>query len=112
MIESTPSVELVVVLVTAPDGDTAALLGRTVVEERLAACVNIVPGLRSIYEFEGKTCDDPEVLCLFKTRRELYPALRDRVTALHPYAVPEVLALPVLAGNAPYLAWVLAGTAR
>src|SRR2546423_4883022 len=76
MIESTPSVELVVVLVTAPDGDTAARLGRTVVEERLAACVNIVPGLRSIYEFEGKTCDDPEVLCLFKTRRELYPALR------------------------------------
>jgi periplasmic divalent cation tolerance protein len=102
--------DFVVVLVTAPDADTAARVGRTVVEERLAACVNVIPGLRSIYEFEGKLYDDSEVLCLFKTRRALYPALRDRLAALHPYQVPEIIALPVVEGNAPYLAWLAAGT--
>lgn len=102
--------DFIVVMVTAPDGDTAARVGRAVVEERLAACVNIIPGLRSIYEFGGKLCDDTEVLCLFKTRRDLYAALRDRVATLHPYEVPEIIALPLAEGNAPYLAWLAAGT--
>src|SRR5262245_6171373 len=104
------SQEVIVVLVTAPDGETAARIGRVLVEERLAACVNIVPGLRSIYAWQGKVNDEAEVLCLVKTRRALYPALRDRVTALHPYDTPEIVALPVTEGNAPYLAWVLAST--
>jgi periplasmic divalent cation tolerance protein len=103
--------EFVVVLVTMPDADTAARVGRQLVEEKLAACVNVIPGLRSIYEYGGKLCDDTEVLCLFKTRRSLYPALRDRMTALHPYEVPEIIALPLAEGNAPYLAWLQAGTA-
>src|SRR5688572_17945925 len=94
-----PPAEFVVVLVTMPDQDTAARVGRLLVEERLAACVNVIPGLRSIYEYGGKLCDDAEVLCLFKTRRSSYPALRDRVTALHPYEVPEVIALPLVEGN-------------
>jgi periplasmic divalent cation tolerance protein len=102
--------DFLVVLVTAPDVETAARIGRTVVEERLAACVNVIPGLRSIYEFEGQLCDEAEALCLFKTRRSLYPALRDRVSALHPYQVPEVIALPLAEGNAPYLTWLLAAT--
>ena len=102
--------DFLVVLVTMPDGDTAARLGRTLVKEQLAACVNVIPGLRSIYRYEGKLCDDAEVLCLFKTRRALYPALRDRVTALHPYQVPEIIALSLAEGNAPYLAWLAAGT--
>jgi periplasmic divalent cation tolerance protein len=102
--------EAIVVLVTVPDVEVGARIGRTVVEERLAACVNIVPGLRSIYQFQGKVCDDAEVLCIFKTRRALYPTLRDRLTALHPYQVPEIAALPVADLNAPYLAWLLAST--
>jgi periplasmic divalent cation tolerance protein len=102
--------DFLVVLVTMPDGETAARVGRTLVEERLAACVNVIPGLRSIYEYGGKLCDDAEVLCLFKTRRALYPTLRDRLTALHPYQVPEIIALALAEGNAPYLAWLAAGT--
>jgi periplasmic divalent cation tolerance protein len=102
--------DFLVVLVTMPDGETAARAGRTLVEEQLAACVNIVPGLRSIYEYDGKLCDDAEVLCLFKTRRALYPALRDRLAALHPYEVPEIIALTLAEGNAAYLAWLAAGT--
>ena len=98
--------EFLVVLVTMPDADTAARVGRALVEEKLAACVNVIPGLRSIYEYGGKLCDDAEVLCLIKTRRALYPALRDRVTTLHPYEVPEIIGLPLAEGNAPYLAWL------
>lgn len=98
--------DILVVLVTAPDADTAARIARTVVEERLAACGNIVPGLRSIYRWQGAVQDEPEVLLVLKTRRDAMEALRARVVALHPYEVPEVIALPVEAGHAPYLAWV------
>jgi periplasmic divalent cation tolerance protein len=102
--------DFLVVLVTVPDAEIGARLGRTLVEEQLAACVNVIPGLRSIYHYGGKLCDDAEALCLLKTRRALYPALRDRVAALHPYEVPEIIALPLVEGNAPYLAWLAAGT--
>ena len=102
--------DFVVVLVTMPDAEVAARVGRQLVEEKLAACVNVIPGLRSIYEYGGKLCDDAEVLCLFKTRHALYPALRDRMTTLHPYEVPEIIAIPLCEGNAPYLAWLAAGT--
>jgi periplasmic divalent cation tolerance protein len=98
--------EIIVVLVTAPNAEVAGALAHAVVGEKLAACVNIVPGLRSIYRWQGKLCDDQEVLCLVKTRRGLFPALRQRIVALHPYDVPEVIALPVVDGSAPYLAWV------
>jgi periplasmic divalent cation tolerance protein len=102
--------DFLLVLVTAPDSDTAARLGKALVDERLAACVNIVPGLRSIYVWQEKACDEAEVLCLIKTRASLYPALRDRVAALHPYDTPEIIGLPLAAGNAPYLAWLAAQT--
>jgi periplasmic divalent cation tolerance protein len=84
----------------------AADLAKTLVTEKLVACVNILPGLRSIYMWQGKVCDEEEVLCVLKTRRELFSALRDRVTALHPYQVPEIIALPLVDANAPYLAWL------
>ncbi len=103
--------DFVVALVTVPDAEAAARIGRALVEEQLAACVNIVPGLRSIYAWQGKLADDAEVLCVIKSRRAIYPALRDRVAALHPYDVPEIIALPLVEGNAPYLAW-LAGATR
>jgi len=101
---------VLVVLVTMPTAERAAELARTLVEERLAACGNVVPGLRSIYRWEGKVVDEPEVLLVLKTTAARFEALRDRVLALHPYQVPEVLALPVEAGSAAYLAWVGAET--
>ncbi|MBF5046187.1 divalent-cation tolerance protein CutA [Aggregicoccus sp. 17bor-14] len=94
------------VLVTCPNTDVAASLARTLVEEDLAACGNIVPGLRSIYRWQGRVEDEAEVLLLLKSTRERFERLRARVVALHPYEVPEVLALAVEAGHAPYLAWV------
>jgi periplasmic divalent cation tolerance protein len=100
----------VVVLVTAPTAERAAEIARALVEERLAACGNVVPGIRSIYRWEGKVQDDQEALLVLKTTRERFEALRERVLALHPYQVPEVIALGVEAGSAPYLAWITAET--
>jgi periplasmic divalent cation tolerance protein len=100
----------IVVLVTAPTAERAAELARTLVEERLAACGNVVPGLRSIYRWEGKVVDEPEALLVLKTTRGRFEALSDRVLALHPYQVPEVIALPVEAGSAAYLDWIAAET--
>jgi periplasmic divalent cation tolerance protein len=102
--------EALVVLVTAPGAEKAAEIARAVVEERLAACGNVVPGLRSIYRWEGKVQDDQEALLVLKTTRARFDALRARVIALHPYEVPEVLALPVEAGSERYLAWIAGET--
>ncbi len=96
------------VLVTAPDAEAGARLGRALVDERLAACVNVVPGLRSIYRWEGEIQDDAEVLLLVKTRADRLENLTTRVRELHPYDVPEVLVLAVDGGSADYLDWVRA----
>jgi periplasmic divalent cation tolerance protein len=98
--------DFVVVFVTAPSAEVAASLAKALVTEKLVACVNIMPGLRSIYAWEGKVCDESEVLCVLKTRRALFAAVRERVVALHPYQVAEIIALPLVEGNAPYLAWL------
>ncbi len=103
--------DALVVLVTTPSPERAAEIARALVEERLAACGNVVPGLRSIYRWEGKVQDDAEALLVLKTTRARFEALRDRVLALHPYEVPEVIALPVEAGSARYLAWISGETA-
>ncbi len=95
--------DALVVLVTAPTPERAAEIARAVVEERLAACGNVVPGVRSIYRWDGTVQDDPEALLVLKTTRARFESLRARVLALHPYEVPEVIALPVEAGSAPYL---------
>jgi periplasmic divalent cation tolerance protein len=102
--------DALVVLVTAPTPERAAEIARALVEERLAACGNVVPAIRSIYRWEGKVQDDQEALLVLKTTRDRFEALRERVVALHPYQVPEVLALEVEAGSAPYLAWIAAET--
>lgn len=94
------------VLVTAPDAERGAALGRTLVEERLAACVNILPGLRSIYHWQGAVEEESEVLLLIKTSSDLLPQLTERVKELHPYEVPEVLALPIAGGSSDYLHWL------
>ena len=79
-------------------------------EEGLAACVNRVAGVRSTYRWDGKLCDDAEVLLLIKTLETRFEALEARIRALHPYEVPEIIALPVVAGSTGYLDWVTRGS--
>jgi len=94
------------VLLTAPDAEVAERIGRALVEEHLAACANIVPGIVSLFRWEGRVQREAEVLVILKTADERVEEVRARVVELHPYQVPEVLVLPVLAGHAPYLDWV------
>jgi periplasmic divalent cation tolerance protein len=98
--------EVLVVLVTAPSLADGQAIARALVSERLAACVNVVPGVRSVFFWEGQLQEEDEALLLIKTRRARYEALQRRILGLHPYSVPEVLALPVEAGSPRYLAWV------
>lgn len=95
---------------TCPNDDAAARIAAALVEERLAACVNALPGVRSTYRWKGETCRDDEVLLLIKTTRERFEALRARIVALHPYELPAVIAVEVAAGHAPYLDWIASGT--
>ena len=102
--------EALTVHITAPDAAQAAEMARTLVAEGLCACVNIVPQVRSIYLYEGKICDEPEVLCIVKTRPALFERLQERVLELHPYDVPEVLAFAVDDGSPDYLDWLRKST--
>lgn len=102
--------ELVVVLVTAPDTAVAEGIVRTLVDESLAACGNIVPEMVSIYRWQGEVQRESEALIVLKTTRARAAAVVARVPALHPYEVPEVLVLPVSDGFAPYVRWVAAGS--
>ena len=95
-----------VVLVTVPSEAVGLDLGRTLVDEHLAACVNVVPGLTSVYLWEGRREETAEALLLIKTRPEGYAALQRRILELHPYSVPEVLGLPVVEGAPDYVQWV------
>jgi periplasmic divalent cation tolerance protein len=104
--------EYVVVLVTAASAEEGARLGRTLVEERLAACANVIGPIRSIYRWQGAVEEADEHLLLLKARGAEVAALEARVRALHSYDVPEVIALPVTAGSAQYLAWLADATAR
>ena len=99
-----------VVLVTSPSAEFAASLARTLVEERLAACANLVPQIRSIYRWQGEICDDAETLLILKTTTARYPELEARIQELHPYDVPEVIQLPIQAGSAAYLGWLVEQT--
>jgi periplasmic divalent cation tolerance protein len=100
---------VLLVLCTFPDADVAASVTRTLVEEKLVACGNIVPGVRSIYAWEGKVEDAAEVLVLFKTAGPCYAKLERRLLKLHPYDTPEIVALEAGAASKGYAAWV-AGT--
>lgn len=104
---SDPTVQ--VVLCTCP-ADAAQALSRALVGERLAACVNITAGLTSVYRWQGAVTEDAETLLVIKTAADRLGALQARLTELHPYEVPEILALDVAAGAAPYLAWVVDST--
>jgi len=96
----------VVVLVTAPSREVGSCIAEALLEQRLAACANVVSSVTSVYTWEGKTCSDEEVLLVIKTRSEAFDALADAVRNLHPYEVPEIIALPVVAGSQDYLDWI------
>lgn len=96
-----------VVLTTCGDRDTAQRIASSLVEEGLAACVNILPGVWSVYMWEGKATQDEELLLLAKTDASRYQALERRVLELHPYELPEIIALPVAGGLESYLKWVV-----
>jgi periplasmic divalent cation tolerance protein len=94
------------ILCTVPDRMTALKISSTLVEEKLTACCNIVPGINSIYRWENKIQVEPELLLIIKTRQELFSELAQRIKNLHPYEVPEIIALPILKGNRDYIKWM------
>lgn len=102
----TTDTSVVAVLVTVPDAETGVDLARAAVQERLAACGNVVPGLTSVYRWKGQVHQDRESLIIFKTTRESLEPLKKRLLDLHPYDVPEILALSISDGHLPYLRWV------
>lgn len=94
-----------VVLCNCPTA-AAGKIARALVQRRLAACVNAIPGVVSTYEWDGRVCEDEETTLVIKTRSELFDALCAAVVELHPYEVPEIIALPILEGHRPYLDWL------
>lgn len=104
--------DAVVVLVTAATAEEAARIGRALVAERLAACVNVVGPIRSIYRWQGDVEEADEHLLVVKARAADVAALEARIRALHSYDVPEVLALSVVGGSAAYLSWLDEATKR
>lgn len=98
---------VVVVLVTGPDEQTLVALARRLVEAGLAACVNVIPRVRSVYRWEAEVHEDDEALAVLKTTRPRIEPLRTRIHELHPYDLPEFLVLPLEAGSDAYLRWVV-----
>jgi periplasmic divalent cation tolerance protein len=100
---------ILLVLTNLPDSESARSLACRLVQSRLAACVNLMPGVQSIYHWQGVVEQATEVTLLIKTTQRQYHQLEQEIVANHPYEVPEVIALPVTDGHAPYLHWVIAG---
>ena len=100
-------VNAIVVLVTAPSEDMGKQIAGALLKKKLAACVNIIAPINSLYVWRGETCDDEEVLLIVKSRAELFEdKIIPAVKAIHPYDVPEIIALPVLLGDQDYLDWI------
>ena len=98
--------EFVVVFVTVGSADEGDRLARALVESRLAACVNRVKSVQSIYRWQGKIESSEEELLIVKTRRDLFERLKEKIQQLHSYQVPEIIALPIIEGNENYLRWL------
>ena len=103
---TSPVSEHLLVLTTVGNEEDALFLARALVERRLAACVNVLPSVRSLYRFRGVLEDENEHLLVIKTRADRYDALAAAVEELHPYEVPELVAMPIVRGAERYLAWV------
>ncbi|MCU7852254.1 MAG: divalent-cation tolerance protein CutA [Candidatus Thiodiazotropha sp. (ex Monitilora ramsayi)] len=100
------STPLLLILSTAPDRETAAQLASSLVKQKLAACVNLLPQMTSFYEWDGELQESAEVLLLIKSTKHNYPAVESALRAQHPYELPEILAVPVEQGLQGYLDWV------
>jgi periplasmic divalent cation tolerance protein len=100
--------EAIVVLMTAANGEEAARLADLLIGAHLAACVQILPEIESVYRWQGKIERQPEILLLAKTARSKFEDLEREVRALHSYDTPEIVALPIVAGSTPYLEWLTA----
>jgi len=98
--------EFILVLTTVPEEKTGQEIGRVLVEDRLAACVTISSTARSVYRWEGKLCTEPEYVLLIKTKAALFRRLEARIKKIHPYKVPEIIALSIEKGSADYLGWL------
>ncbi len=96
----------VIGLCTVPDMQVAERIADTLVGEQLAACVNIVPGITSVYRWQGKVERDAELLLVIKTTSTTWPDVEQRIGALHPYELPEIIAVPIQTGQADYLQWI------
>ena len=96
----------IVVLTTADSDELARKIAGALVEAGEAACVNIIPGIRSVYRWQDKVVDEGEVLLFIKSSEERFEAIRSRIRSLHPYQVPEVISIPIIAGDEEYLHWL------
>ena len=96
----------VIVFITGPSVSVIRKIGLQLVKERLAACVNVIPRVESIFYWEGRLCREREALMVVKTTVVRFPKLMKRVKQLHPYTVPEIIALPIVKGSADYLHWI------
>lgn len=112
MSESTIKQEFIAVYCTCPSEDVANKIASALVEQRLAACVNILPAVRSVYIWEGATQMDNEQLLMIKTCRDRYTAVEVTICAQHPYELPEVIAVPLVGGSRGYLKWIHEMTRR
>jgi periplasmic divalent cation tolerance protein len=104
--------QAILVLTNVPDLECAQLIARTLVEARLAACVNLLPAVQSIYRWQGQIEEATEITLLIKTTSQQVDSLQKAIVKLHPYDVPEIIATPIVAGYAPYLQWIATETAK
>lgn len=98
--------DAVVIFVTASTIDEARKIGKTLVEERLIACVNILPQVESLFYWQEKICNEKEALMIIKTKKPLIDDIIKRVKSIHSYSVPEIIALPIISGSEDYIKWV------
>jgi len=98
--------DFIIILVTTSSEEEGRKIAQVLVEKRIAACVNIINDIESIYRWKGKISDEKEVLLLIKTRKKLYKSVEEEVRKLHSYEVPEIIALPIVSGSKDYLYWI------
>lgn len=102
--------DFLMVICNCPDHQVAEQMAATLVDEKLAACINIMPEMKSVYRWQGQVESDLEVQVQIKTTAALYDKLQQRISALHPYEVPEIIALPILRGSPSYMQWITENT--
>jgi len=104
--EDRNTAEYCIVLCTCPDGESAKIIAGGLVENKLAACVNIIPGLTSVYEWQGKIENSQELLLLIKTKSSAFDAITNAILDHHPYELPEIISIPLNHGLDRYLSWI------